>query len=107
MSPTSGAARRRPSTLSTTGGSVEFLCGTGTIDPGWGITPGGHWNASGQYYAGGGPLPAGGRPPHPATYSGRFAGDVLTFSVSVPDLSITLGPYAVRRGKSGASEICL
>jgi hypothetical protein len=36
-----------------------------------------------------------------------FRGDVLTFSVAVPDLSLTLGPYTVTRGEPGASEICL
>ncbi len=94
-------------TLSTTGGSVVFLCGTGTIDPGWGIAPGGRWNATGQYFVGGGPLPPTGRPPHPATYTGVFRGEALTFSVDVPDLELTLGPYTVTRGAPGASEICL
>jgi hypothetical protein len=93
--------------LSTAGGTVEFLCGSGTIDPGWGIAPGGPWNATGQYFTGGGPIPAEGRPPHPAAYSGMIRGDVLTFSVSVPDLSTTLGPYTVTRGAPGAFEICL
>lgn len=93
--------------LSHTGGSVQYLCGTSTIDAGWGIAPGGRWHATGQYYAGGGPVPVEGRPPHPATYDGVFRGDVLVFSVAVPDLGSTLGPYTVTRGKPGASEICL
>jgi len=94
-------------TLSATGGSVVYLCGTGAIDAGWSIARGGAWRATGQYYAGGGPAPAEGRPPHRAAYDGVFQGDVLTFSVSVPDLDTTLGPFSVTRGKPGASEICL
>jgi len=93
--------------LTTAGGSAEYLCGKSTIDAGWGVEPGGHWHATGQYYTGGGPEPAEGRPPHAATYEGLFLGDVLVFSVSVPDLETTLGPYTVTRGKPGATEICV
>ncbi|HMU61865.1 MAG TPA: hypothetical protein PKA66_08790 [Gemmatimonadales bacterium] len=94
-------------TLGVSGGSAVYQCGTSTIDAGWHLAPGGRWHATGQYYPGGGPVPPEGRPPHPATYDGVFRGDVLTFSVAVPDLSLTLGPYTVTRGKPGASEICL
>ena len=104
---TSGAGQRRRCTLTRAGGSVEYLCGTGTIDAGWGVGTGGRWHATGQYFTGGGPVPAEGRPPHPATYAGEFKGDVLTFSVIVSDLDTTLGPYTVALGKPGASEMCL
>lgn len=93
--------------LSALGGSVEYACGAGTIDPGWRIEPGGRWLATGQHSMGGGPLPAGGRPPHPATYTGTLRGDVLTFTVAIPDLSLTLGPFRVVRGADGVAEMCL
>jgi len=93
--------------LSPTGGTVAYACGSGTIDPGWGIREDGSWRAAGQYYAGGGPLPSEGRPPHAATYAGAVQGDVLTFTVAVPELAAVLGPYRVRRNTPGASEICL
>ncbi len=94
-------------TLSSAGGTVEFACGSATIDSGWQVDDNGTWRASGQYFAGGGPLPSEGRPPHPATYTGRVQGDFLTFTVTVGDLATSLGPYTVRRNAPGASEICV
>lgn len=94
-------------TLGPAGGSVVYLCGASTIDAGYSIAPGGRWHATGEYYVGGGPAPVEGRPPHPATYDGAFRGEVLVFTVAVPDLATTLGPYTVTRGKPGATEICL
>lgn len=93
--------------LSPAGGTVEYACGSGTIEPGWVVGPDGSWAGRGEYFMGGGPLPSEGRPPHDATYAGRVERDVLTFTVVVPDLGATLGPYTVRRGEPGASEICL
>ena len=94
-------------TLSPLGGTVEYACGASTVDAGWGVSAGKTWYATGQYYSGGGPAPSEGRPPHPATYSGQFQGDVLTFTVTVPDLGAVLGPFTVKRGAPGASEICV
>jgi hypothetical protein len=93
--------------LSPTGGSVQYACGAGTIDAGWTLHTGGEWRATGAYFTGGGPMPVQGRPPHPATYAGRFTGDALTFTVDVPELGAVLGPYTVKRNAPGASEICL
>jgi hypothetical protein len=93
--------------LASSGGSVDYACGTGTIDPGWRVGPDGRWAASGKHFIGGGPVSNEGRPPHAATYAGTFQGDYLTFTVAVPDLASVLGPFRVRRGAPGASEICL
>jgi len=93
--------------LSPTGGTVEYACGAGTIDTGWKLRADGRWHATGAYFTGGGPMPVEGRPPHPATYAGRFTGDALTFTVTVPALGAVLGPYTVKRNAPGASEICL
>jgi len=93
--------------LAAQGGTVEYACGTGTIDSGWHVAGDGRWTATGQHFSGGGPVPGEGRPPHGATYTGTFRGDVLTFTVTVPDIEAVLGPYRVRRGAPGASEICL
>jgi hypothetical protein len=93
--------------LSSAGGTVEYACGSGTVDADWRTEPDGHWIATGEHFVGGGPLPAEGRPPHAATYTGRFLGSALTFTVSIPELDATLGPFTVRRGAPGASEICL
>jgi hypothetical protein len=93
--------------LSPTGGTVQYACGAGTIDPGWTLEQGGQWRATGAYMSGGGPMPVEGRPPHPATYAGHLTGDALTFTVAVPELGAALGPYTVKRNAPGASEICL
>ena len=94
-------------TLSATSGTVEFACGSGTIDAGWQVDDEGRWQASGQYFAGGGPLPSEGRPPHTAAYTGRLRGDLLIFTVNVPDLATSLGPFIVRHNAPGASENCV
>jgi hypothetical protein len=93
--------------LAAPGGTVEYACGSGTIEAGWGVGQNGDWTASGLACAGGGPGPSAGRPPHAATYAGTVRGDVLTFRVSIPDLAAVLGPFRVRRGAPGASEMCL
>lgn len=93
--------------LSPLGGSVEYTCGAGTIDAGWMLSARGRWTATGQHSVGGGPLPIGGRPPHPATYTGTFSGDVLTFTVDVPELGLRLGPFRVVRNAEGQREICV
>ena len=94
-------------TLSPLGGSVEYACGAGTIEAGWTLDARGRWEATGQHSVGGGPLPVGGRPPHPATYSGLLAGATLTFTVDVPELDLHLGPFRVTRNAEGQREICL
>jgi hypothetical protein len=94
-------------TLTMAGGTVEYACGSGTIDSGWRLDADGTWRASGQYFAGGGPLPSEGRPPHPATYAGRVQGELLTFTVKIGDLATSLGPFTVRRNAPGASEMCV
>ena len=93
--------------LAPTGGTVTFLCGSGTIDAGWRVAQDGRWTASGQYFGGGGPLPVGGGTPYDAQYAGTVSGNILTFTVLVPDLALRLGPYRVVRDAPGASEICV
>jgi hypothetical protein len=94
-------------TLSVSGGSVEYACADGTIDPSWSIGPGGKWRATGQHFTGGGPVPPSGRPPHPAVYDGTVEGDQLTFSVTLTDLDQVLGPFTVTRGRSTVLNVCL
>jgi len=94
-------------TLTAAGGEVQYQCGASTIDSGWTLSPNGVFAASGEYYAGGGPVPVGGRPPHAATYAGEVAGSTFTFTVTVPDLDATLGPYRVVRDGPEVSELCL
>ena len=94
-------------TLTGVGGTVSYPCGTGTIDSSWTISGDGQFAASGQHFFGGGPIPPGGTPPHPARYSGQVAGQFLTFSVRVTDLNVTLGPFHLVRGGPPVVELCV
>lgn len=94
-------------TLTAAGGTVQYQCGAGTIDSAWTISTGGVFTATGQHYRGGGPAPAGGRPPHPARYTGHVDESVLRLTVTLPDLDQVLGPYALVRGGPVVRETCL
>jgi len=93
--------------LTLSGGTVEYACGSGTIDSAWTLTTDGHWNAAGQHFTGGGPVPPGGGPAHPAQYAGRVRGSQLTFTVTLTDLGDTLGPFVLERGKTVSLQLCL
>lgn len=93
-------------TLGRFGGTVQYLCGAGTIDPGWRLSGDGTFAATGQHYFGGGPVPIGGRPPHPAEYSGQIVGAVFTLTVTVTDVPATLGPFQLVRDGPIVSELC-
>ena len=94
-------------TLAAGGGAIQYQCGTGTIDSAWTVTPDGVFAGTGQHYFGGGPVPPGGRPPHPARYTGHVDGSVFTLTVTLTDLDQTLGPYRLERGGPIVAELCL
>lgn len=89
------------------GGTITYLCGSGTIDAGWRFLPGGTFSATGNHYYGGGPVPSQGRTPHPATYVGHVQGKVMTLSVTITDQDTILGPYTLVKGGPAVSEICV
>jgi hypothetical protein len=93
--------------LTISGGTISYLCGAGTIDSAWTITSNGQFSASGVHYFGGGPVPPGGSPPHPARYSGQVDGEFLTITVLVIDLNETLGPFHLIRGGPAVHELCV
>lgn len=94
-------------TLDRSGGAVAYQCGAGTVDSTWSVSADGQWLATGQHFFGGGPEPIQGRPPHPARYSGRIAGNRLDFTVTLTDVGQTLGPFHLTRGGPTVSEVCL
>lgn len=94
-------------TLTAAGGTVAYLCGAGTIDSAWTLTNEGHFAAFGSHYFGGGPVPPGGSPPHPARFSGQVDGSFLTLTVFVTDLNDTLGPFQLIRGGPPVHELCV
>jgi hypothetical protein len=93
--------------LTISGGTVAYQCGSGTIDSAWTITTDGQFSASGVHYFGAGPVPPGGTPPHPARYSGQVQGPFLTLTVVVTDLQQTLGPFHLIRGGPAVHELCV
>jgi hypothetical protein len=44
---------------------------------------------------------------HPAEYTGRLHGDLLTFSVTLRDDGSVLGPFTARRGQPAQLFRCL
>jgi len=92
--------------LTSSGGTLAYLCGTGTIDS-WTVDADGRFAATGLHYFGGGPVPPQGRPPHPARYAGRVEGDRFTLSVHLTDLGQTLGPYRLVRDGPPVLELCV
>lgn len=93
--------------LDSSGGTIQYQCGSGTIDPGWNLTPDGTFSATGLHYYGGGPVPSGGHPSHPASYAGHVAGNHMTLTVTVTDTDAVLGPFDLVRNGPPVSEICV
>ena len=93
-------------TLSRAGGTVQYQCGAGSIAPGWRLSESGVFAATGQHFFGGGPVPIGGRPPHPAEYSGTIIGNVFVLTVTVTDVPATLGPFRLERDGPIVTELC-
>ena len=93
--------------LQRSGGTVSYQCGAGTVDSAWTLSASGQWTATGQHYYGGGPVPVGGRQPHPARYAGQLDGAQLEFTVTVTDLAQVLGPFYLTRNGPTVSEVCL
>ena len=92
--------------LTSSGGTLSYACGAGTIDSAWTLSGAGQFVASGQHFFGGGPVPPQGHPPHPARYSGQVQGDVLTLTVTLSDLNQTFGPFHLVRGGPTVVEQC-
>jgi len=93
--------------LTMSGGQVSYACGSGTIDSAWTLSRAGQFVGSGQHFFGGGPVPPQGRSPHPARYIGQVQGDQLTLTVTLTDLSQTLGPFHLVRGGPTVVELCV
>ena len=93
--------------LAISGGTLSYPCGSSTVDSGWTIGTGGQFSATGQYFFGGGPVPPGGSPPHPARYAGSIQGDMFTFTVTLTDLNETLGPFHMVRDGPPVFQLCV
>ena len=95
--------------VTTARADVEFDCATGWITLPITTDRTGRFQIDGVYSPGhGGPIRDGEvLPEHPAIYSGLVRGELMSLSVAVPALSVTLGPYALRRGAPAGVFKCL
>jgi hypothetical protein len=88
------------------GGTLQYRCGSGSMDPGWTLSASGVLEGVGMHYDGGGPLPPQGREPHPARYLGHLDGDRLTLTTVLTDQGLTLGPFELERNGALVAEAC-
>ncbi len=93
--------------LSRAGGAVGYACGAGTIDSAWTVSQNGQFRATGGHFFGGGPIPGGGHPPHPAVYTGQIDGSTMVFTVKLTDLNQVLGPFRMVRGGAVVHDMCV
>ena len=93
--------------LADSGGTVEFDCGRGTIDPGWSLTPAGRFAATGAFYQEGGPEPIAGRPPQSARYEGTLVNSRLTMTIFLTDAGTQIGPFVLERDRTVQLIKCL
>lgn len=90
------------------GASLEYDCAIGTIDRPLVVRADGTFRLRGTYTGvAGGPAHMGDEPKvHPAMYTGRMEGDVLTLKATVTDLGIEVGPYTLRRDERALLWLC-
>jgi hypothetical protein len=96
--------------LTTTGGTMEYDCASGTISNDWTVTPDGLFAATGRHLPGhGGPIPIGGGDTltRPARYQGTIRGHTMTLTVVLTDSATVLGVFDLTQGRSGSVFKCL
>lgn len=95
--------------LEEAGGSLEYDCAHGTVDPGWTLTDEGEFSGTGEHFIEhGGPVREGEViPPRPASYSGTVDGDRMDLTVTLTDSAQILGTYELERGSDGQIVRCL
>jgi hypothetical protein len=91
------------------GGTLEYDCAHGTIDPGWTIDDEGKFAGTGEHVIEhGGPVQEGEvLPARPATYDGTVDGDDMTLTVTLSDSAQIVGTYQLQRGSEGQIYRCL
>lgn len=96
-------------TLQEGGGQLVYDCASGTIAEPLIPVGDGTFSVTGTHTPGqGGPDRVGDVPPsHPARYSGRVDGNLMTLRVDVPSRDIAIGPLRLRRGEDPRLLRCL
>ncbi len=68
--------------VTSTGATVKFACGSGTLDAAIAPDAAGRFDVAGRYVFQGGPVPVGGFPSQTARYAGIVMGDTMTLTVT-------------------------
>jgi hypothetical protein len=85
-------------TITDGGGTAEFDCARGALDPLGPATPGHAFTATGTFIHEAGPEPIEGRPRRPARFTGVTRKGRLSLTVTLTDLNEILGPFVLERG---------
>jgi hypothetical protein len=95
--------------LEEAGGTLEYDCAHGTIDPGWALTDDGEFSGTGDHVIEhGGPVREGEiLPARPASYDGTVAGDFMSLTVTLSDSAQVIGTFQLQRGSDGQLTRCL
>jgi len=94
--------------LEESGGTLEYDCAYGTIEPGWILTDDGDFTGVGEHvFEHGGPVRDGEvLPVRPAAYEGTIDGDRMQLTVTLTDSAQVVGTFDLRRGADGQIFRC-
>ncbi|MEJ2548038.1 MAG: hypothetical protein P8125_09500 [Gemmatimonadota bacterium] len=95
--------------LEDSGGSLDYDCAHGTIEPGWTLTDDGVFTGVGEHFIErGGPVQEGEiLPARPAAYEGTIDEDRMRLTVTLTDSAQVVGTFDLRRGDEGQIFRCL
>jgi hypothetical protein len=95
--------------LEESGGSLDYDCGYGTIEPGWTLSDDGHFSGVGEHFVeSGGPVREGEEiPARPAAYEGTIDDDRMRLTVTLTDSAQVVGTFDLERGSEGQIVRCL
>ena len=95
--------------LEEAGGTLEYDCAYGTIDPGWTLADDGEFTGTGEHVIEhGGPVREGEiLPARPASYDGMVEDDRMSLTVTLSDSAQVIGTFQLQRGSDGQLMRCL
>ena len=95
--------------LEEAGGTLEYDCAHGMIDPGWKLSDSGEFSGTGEHVIEhGGPVREGEiLPSRPANYDGTVDGDRMSLTVTLSDSAQVIGTFQLQRGSVGQLTRCL
>lgn len=95
--------------LEESGGTLEYDCAHGTIEPGWTLSEDGEFYGVGEHVIEhGGPVREGeALPARPAAYEGTIDDDRMQLTVTLTDSAQVVGTFDLRRDDEGQIVRCL